>query len=137
MSSVVIDNKTDWTLQQTVEAAGTYTKTFLTQNTFVDRNIKVDTVVPAASFGRQAQSGKTYTDISDSEASPVLSSGDYLYVNKGFVDDVKISLAKLIPDAADIQGHSEYLLNGHKAYDIDGNLISGSMPTFNNTYAVT
>ena len=83
--------------------------------------------VDTASFTNAATNGKTYTDISSS--APVLVSGDYLYVNKGYFDtDSKISLAKLVPDAATLVGSAAaYLYKDYTAYDKDGTLITGTM----------
>ena len=90
----------------------------------------------AAIFANTATSGKTYVDISSTSDAPVLISGDYLYVNKGYVDDLKISLARLVPDGSDVKGHSDYILTGHSAYDDDGILIAGSMPIWDGSYTV-
>lgn len=90
----------------------------------------------AAVFANTATSGKSYVDISGTSDAPVLISGDYLYINKGYVDDLKISLAKLVPDGSDVKGHSDYILTGHSAYDDDGILIAGSMPIWDGSYIV-
>ena len=93
----------------------------------------------AATFGSAAASGKTsssYVDISDTTEAPVLVSGDFLYINKGYVDDLKISLKKLVPDGSDVKGHAEYILSGHSAYDNDGTLVSGSIQTYLGEYTV-
>lgn len=89
-----------------------------------------------AGFNSTGTSGHQYVDISATTAAPVLVSGDYLYIDKGWTDDVKISLAKLVPDGSDVKGHSEYLLSGHSAYDDDGVLVSGSIPTYLGEYTV-
>lgn len=90
----------------------------------------------AATFANTATSGKTYVDISTTSDAPVLISGDYLYINKGYVDDLKISLAKLVPDGSDVKGHGEYILTGHSAYDDDGVLVAGTMPIWDGSYTV-
>lgn len=86
--------------------------------------------IPAAAFNNAPTTGKTassYVTIDDD--APVLSSGDYLYIDKGYVDDVKISLAKLVPNGSDVSGHSDYILSGHSAYDNDGVLVAGGIQT--------
>ena len=85
--------------------------------------------IAAATFAKSATSGSTYVDISGTTAAPVLVAGDYLYINKGWTDNVKISLARLVPDGSDVKGHSDYLLSGHSAYDNDGTLVSGNITT--------
>ena len=96
-------------------------------------------VLEVATFGSTAATGKTsssYVNISDTTAAPVLVSGDYLYINKGWTDDVKISLEKLVPDGSDVKGHGDYLLSGHSAYDNDGVLVSGTITTYTGAYTV-
>jgi len=90
----------------------------------------------AAVFANEGTSGKTYVDISATSAAPVLVAGDYLYINKGYTDNLKISLAKLVPDGSDVKGHAEYILTGHSAYDNDGALVAGSMQVYDGTYTV-
>jgi len=89
--------------------------------------------IGAAAFANEATSGETYVDISGTTSAPVLVAGDYLYVNKGWTDNLKISLAKLVPDGSDVKGHQEYLLLGHSAYDNDGTLVAGTIPTLAST----
>lgn len=57
------------------------------------------TTISASSFKNTETSGHTYVDISFTEESPKLKSGDYLYIDKGYTDDLKISLSKLMPEA--------------------------------------
>ena len=89
--------------------------------------------IGAATFANSATSGKSYVNISNTTAAPILVSGDYLYINKGWTDDLKISLAKLVPDGSDVKGHGEYILSGHSAYDNDGTFIAGTIQTIAST----
>ena len=89
-----------------------------------------------ATFANEATSGQSYVDISATTAAPVLVSNDYLYINKGWTDNLKISLARLVPDGSDVKGHGEYILSGHSAYDDDGVLVAGSIPTYAGAYTV-
>lgn len=92
--------------------------------------------ITSATFDNSATSGHTYTDIS--ATAPILISNDYLYINKGYTNDVKISLAKLVPDDATITASTgaNYMLNGQSAYDSDGKLVVGSIPTYGGAYTV-
>ncbi len=86
-----------------------------------------------ATFANTATSGKTYVDISATSAAPILASGGYLYINKGYTDDLKISLARLVPDDANITPAagtttSPDIITGVTAYDKNGTLLTGSMP---------
>jgi len=92
--------------------------------------------ITAASFANTATSGQTYTDISSD--APILVSDDYLYINKGYTNNVKISLAQLVPDDATITAASgaSYMLSGQSAYDSQGKLVVGSIPTYAGAYTV-
>lgn len=70
----------------------------------------------------------SYTDIS--ENAPVLISGKSLYINEGYTGNVKISLAKLVPDGANIAVTKgvDLIYKGVTAYDNDGKLVTGTMP---------
>lgn len=87
--------------------------------------------IDGATFSNTASDAVSYKDISDSPASPVLTQdGGFLYINEGYTDNVKISLAKLVPNEANIaKESSDKILQGFNAYDKDGNLIAGSMST--------
>lgn len=90
--------------------------------------------IAAATFANTATSNVNYLDISNTTASPILISGDYLYINEGYVDNLKISLKKLVPDNATItintdSSKSDQILSGYAAYNSDGTLVSGSIPT--------
>lgn len=68
-----------------------------------------------------------YTEISG----PALISGDYLYINAGYTEPVKIALADLVPDEANVvagtDGNSHLIYNTVTVYDKDGTLITGTM----------
>lgn len=115
-----------------VEKAGS-----VSGNTYTQGKVTVDTAgyisagdkVSGASFANTATTNVTYKDISGTTAAPILVSNDYLYINKGYTDNVKISLAKLVPDGASADLASNKILSGYSAYDNDGKLIAGSIPT--------
>lgn len=94
--------------------------------------------IPATSFNNAAdastESAGGYTDISDN-VSPI-PSGGYLYIEEGYTSPVKISLAKLVPDASDANAPTQYILSGYTAYDNDGNLIVGTMQTYDGSYTI-
>lgn len=90
--------------------------------------------IPAATFANSASSGVTYLDISNVSDAPMLISGDYLYINKGYTDNLKISLAKLVPDwnttdYPNIAGAAQ-MLQGYVAYNQDGGILTGTIPSF-------
>ena len=89
----------------------------------------------AATFAAEGTTGVTYIDLSDGLVSaggdniiPEIPTGGYLYINKGYVDNFKISLARLLPDASAVNNLAgNYILSGHSAYDNAGNLIVGTI----------
>jgi len=116
--------------------SGQYTTT--PANKTVTVNAAGTTYVPitAASFANAATNGHTYEDISST--APILVSDDYLYINKGYTNDVKISLAQLVPDDATITAATgaAYMLSGQSAYDSQGKLVVGSIPTYAGAYTI-
>lgn len=87
-----------------------------------------------ATFANVATDGVTYTDVSSS--APVLISNSGLYINAGYVGNTYISLAKLVPDIADIgtAETSAYILTGHSAYNVNGQIVAGSMAIYDGSY---
>ena len=69
----------------------------------------------------------------------MLVSGKGLYINAGYIGDTYISLAKLVPDVADVGAAttSAYILKNHSAYNIDGAIVAGTIETYDGTYSVT
>jgi len=90
--------------------------------------------IDAATFASEGTSGVTYLDLSDgvdgssNNIIPEIPTGGYLYINKGYVDNFKISLSRLIPDASAVNNLAgNYILSGHSAYDNAGNLVVGTI----------
>ena len=83
--------------------------------------------IDAATLANAGVADKVYAE----EAGPVLVSGDYLYINKGYIGDTKIPLADLVPNeanvAAGIDGNSNLIYNTVSVYDKDGALVAGTM----------
>lgn len=95
------------------------------------------TYVPITSgtLANAETSGQTYTDLSSS--GPVLISGSYLFINKGYFDNCKVSLARLVPDAASQNLAADKMLEGFSAYNNDGTLITGTIPTYTGSYTIS
>ena len=90
----------------------------------------------AATFNNAATSGVTYVDLSDALVSangayvvPEIGTDGNLYINRGYIDNVKISLAHLMPGTESTTKPitSDHILSGYEAYDKDGRLIVGSI----------
>lgn len=115
--------------------SGQYTTTDSSALT-VGANASSVTYIPItqATYANTASSGVTYTDISSS--APALISGSYLFINAGYVPNQKISLAKLVPDATGANASSDKILSGFTAYDNNGALITGTIPTYTGLYEV-
>lgn len=91
------------------------------------------TTAARASFANSGSSGTSYLDISNTTGAPILVSGDFLYINKGYTDNVKISLAKLVPNEASVLLADSHILTGYAAYNNNGILVAGSIPIKSNT----
>ena len=115
--------------------SGQYTTTDSSALT-VGANASSVTYIPItqATYANTASSGVTYTDISSS--APALISGSYLFINAGYAPNQKISLAKLVPDATGANASSDKILSGFTAYDNNGALITGNIPTYTGLYEV-
>ena len=83
--------------------------------------------IDAATLANAGTADKVYAE----EAGPVLISGDYLYINKGYIGDTKIPLADLVPNDATVKagvdGNSNLIYKTVSVYDKDGALIAGTM----------
>ena len=93
--------------------------------------------ISAAELRNTATSGVNYVDISSTSDAPVLVSGSYLFIDAGYIDNLKISLAKLVPDGASANLAAGYILSGYSAYNNDGTLIAGSIPTYDGSYTIS
>ena len=92
--------------------------------------------IQSGSLANSATSQVTYTDLSSS--APIVPSEGYLYINEGYYANSKVSLARLVPDDATITYASGagYMLDGQSAYDSDGKLVVGTIPTYTGAYSV-
>ena len=83
--------------------------------------------IDAATLANAGTANKVYAE----EAGPVLVSGGYLYINKGYIGDTKIPLADLVPNEANViagvDGNSNLIYKTVSVYDKDGALIAGTM----------
>ena len=83
--------------------------------------------IDAATLANAGTADKIYAE----ETGPVLVSGDYLYINKGYIGDTKIPLADLVPNEANVSaavdGNSHLIYNTVSVYDKDGVLVAGTM----------
>ena len=83
--------------------------------------------IDAATLANAGTADKVYAE----ETGPVLVSGDYLYINKGYIGDTKIPLADLVPNeanvAAGVDGNSHLIYKTVSVYDKDGRLVAGTM----------
>ena len=83
--------------------------------------------IDAATLANTGVADKVYIE----ETGPVLVSGDYLYINKGYIGDTKIPLADLVPNeanvAAGIDGNSHLIYKTVSVYDKEGALVAGTM----------
>lgn len=109
------------------------TITLNTAGTYVDQDVEINNSVTLGSLTNSPATGVTYTE--DTTTNTVLPSGGYLYINAGWHNNTKISLGHLIPEIADNDAGVNEILNGYKAYDENGNVITGTMATVDPTFA--
>lgn len=84
--------------------------------------------ITPATFSNRGTIGVTYIDISNTPAAPVLTTTDgFLYINRGYVDNLKINFGTLIPDDEITVKDSDEVENGKTTIDSDGNLITGTI----------
>ena len=89
----------------------------------------------AATFSNTASSGKTYVDLSDAlvdsggaHVIPEVGQDGFLYIDRGYIDYVKINIGRLIPGVEGTDATTnDKILNGYTAYDKDGKLITGNI----------
>ena len=126
MASIFIDNITLTRGDNTLI-------TLETADKYVTDNIVVNVSPQAGSFNNQATSGVTYNE-NDSAATIIPAEG-YLYLNKGWFDNTKISLGHLIPDDTTYENAGvSHILSGYEAYDTTGKKLVGTMATVNPTF---
>ena len=90
----------------------------------------------AAIFTSSAESGVTYLNLDDALTSaggtfvvPELAANGRLYIKRGYIDNISISLGHLIADASAVTGLAAgHIRVNHSAYDNNGNLIVGTIP---------
>lgn len=109
------------------------TITLNTAGTYADQDVEINNSVTLGSLTNAPAPEQTYTE--DTTANTVLPAGGYLYINKGWHDNTKISLGHLIPEIADHDAGDSHILFGYKAYDEKGNVITGTMATVDPTFA--
>lgn len=131
-----------WTINPISSAtAATYeagTTTVAADNTVTSATFYVKTagysgaankqLLAPAHLANSPTSGVTYVDISDTNSAPVLVSDSGLYINKGYIDNLYISLSKLTPDGASAASSIKSgMLTSVSAYDNDGKLVTGDI----------
>ena len=98
---------------------------------WLDANVQVANL-GTGTLANSATSGQTYTTVT----SPAIDTADgYLYINKGYFANTKISLATLIPDSATTDVVSTALLPNYEAFDTNGVRIVGGMTIYDGDYS--
>lgn len=99
---------------------------------WLDNNVTVATL-GTGSLANTPTTNQTYTEVS---SPAVLTSDGYLYINKGYFGNTKISLGTLIPNS-DVTDVVEAALRvGYEAFDTSGQRIVGGLSTYDGTYSV-
>lgn len=92
--------------------------------------------IAKGSLSNAPESGVSYVDLSAD--GPIVPSEGYLHIKEGYYPNSKIALARMVPDDATITYASGagYMLSGQSAYDSDGKLVVGTIPTYDGSYTV-
>lgn len=99
---------------------------------WLDNNITVATL-GTGSLANSPTTGETYTEVN---SPAILTSDGYLYINKGYLGNTKISLGTLIPDSDTTDVVDGALRVGYEAFDTAGQRIVGGLATYDGTYSV-
>ena len=127
MANIFTDNTITLTKGTTTEI------TLNTADKYVLDDIVVNVTPQAGSFNNQPTSGETYNE--NKSAATVIPAEGYLYLNKGWFNNTKISLGHLIPDDVEYTNAGvSHILSGYEAYDTDGKKLVGTMATVNPTF---
>ena len=104
------------------------TITLNTKDTYVLEDIDVIVKPQAGSFNNAPTTGVSYTE--NTADNTILPEEGYLYLNKGWFDDTKISLGHLIPDDVNYtNAGTAQIRKGYEAYDTNGTKLIGTMAT--------
>lgn len=104
--------------------------------------------VDPVTFSNSASSGVTYIDLTDARVGsatgafylPEATTAGYIYINRGYIDNVMIDIGRFIPDFADADhaAGEDQMLQGFHAYDGEGNVLTGSIQSLGaQTYSVS
>ena len=99
---------------------------------WLDNNITVATL-GTGSLANSPTTGQTYEEVN---SPAILTSDGYLYINKGYLGNTKISLGTLIPNSDVTDVVSGVLRIGYEAFDTAGQRIVGGLATYDGTYSV-
>ncbi len=99
---------------------------------WLDNNVTVATL-GTGSLANTPTTNQTYTEVN---SPAVLTSDGYLYINKGYFGNTKISLGTLIPNSDTADVVSGVLRTGYEAFDTAGQRIVGGLATYDGTYSV-
>ena len=70
--------------------------------------------------------------------STVVPAGGYLFINAGYHPNTQISLDTILGGNADVAATTDaHILQGYAAYDVDGKLLSGTIPTYAGNYTTS
>lgn len=99
---------------------------------WLDNNVTVATI-GTGGLANTPTTNETYEEVS---SPAILTSDGYLYINKGYFGNTKISLGTLIPNSDTTDVVSGVLRTGYEAFDTAGQRIVGGLATYDGTYSV-
>ena len=92
--------------------------------------------IPSGSLSEAGQSGVSNYKVL---TGPILDVNDgFLYINAGYFENSKISIGTLLPDPTSApNATSAKMLAGYEAFDVDGNVLLGTIQTYTGLYTVS
>ena len=139
------DGWLDTSKNQTSNVATSYltlNSATMTQNQSAGTVSVSEGYVPSAGLSVNVTRGSISTGATDKSSSgyasnttAIVPSQGYLYINAGYLPNTQISLDTLLGGDTDTAATTvNHILAGYAAYDVDGKLLTGAIPTYDGSY---
>ena len=110
-------------------------KVIATEAGYVTKNKEVFAITPGTISVTSVAVNSTALNGYSENTTAIIPSGGTLLLSAGYYDATKISLATLVPDTtSNTAAAVSHILAGYKAFDKDGKLLTGTIPTYDGTY---
>ena len=95
--------------------------------------------IPAVTFSNAVSNSSSYIDLTNAKTGsdtfylPEVTTSRYIYISRGYIDNVAIDIGRFIPDISSNAAASDKILQGYSAYDGEGQLITGTIQSLAST----